>query len=65
MKDEILNEVMKEKIISKENLNNYFNRKQIITKEEYSIYFNKNNTNESSKNSRLFPDWVLNNYKKL
>lgn len=47
MKDVILNEVMKEKIISREDFKNYFNRKQIITKEEYSIYFNKNNANKS------------------
>ena len=41
MKDVVLDEVMKNEIISKENFSRYFAQKKIITKEEYNIYFNK------------------------
>lgn len=41
MKNVVLNEVIKDEFITKENFNSYFAQKQIITKEEYNIYFNK------------------------
>ena len=41
MKDVVLDEVMKNEIISKENFSRYFAQKKIITKEEYNIYCNK------------------------
>lgn len=37
----ILNEVMKELIISKEDFEKYFNSRKIISKEEYKIYLQK------------------------
>lgn len=42
MKDVALDEVMKYKIISKEDFAKCFNRKQIVNKKKYQEYFNKN-----------------------
>lgn len=39
MKDVVLNRVMKELIISKEDFRNYFNEKKVINSNEYEKYF--------------------------
>lgn len=60
-KDVVLDEIMKELIISKEDFKDYFNERRIITKQEYREYLEART--EVLKNSRLFPDSVLNNLK--
>lgn len=47
MKDVVLDEVMINEFISKENFRRYFAQKQIITKREYEIYFKEKHPNKS------------------
>ena len=41
MKDVVLDEVMKDDIISREDFEKYFNKKQIVNKQKYQEYLNK------------------------
>ena len=41
MKDVVLDEVMKDEIISREDFEKYFNKKQIVNKQKYQEYLNK------------------------
>ena len=41
MKDVVLDEVMKDEIISREDFEKYFKKKQIVNKQKYQEYLNK------------------------